>query len=230
MFIRAVHDVEKTQFEILSGLRKVHSNFHQNRIYPDLSSLIQLYETLHSIATHADTLEALVPKRLKELDLQTNSWVYEQSRLKDTDFEAIRELIVWALPHIQRAIEEGKTMFEFVDEHLEVEVVGILPTYLEEGYFFIPDNMTSRLHLVKYEVSIFTNANERFRSLKTTLVRSVNQSLVVQPAQSMKMELVEQFPELPNPATFHFQSELEFPFAETMLPVAKRRLLRRLYS
>lgn len=229
-FIRAVRDVERTQFEVLNALKQMHTNFHQNKIYPDLSALINLYDTLQHIAHNADTLESLVPKRLKELDMEQQSWLHEPSRLKDTDFEAIRDLIVWALPHIQRAIEEGKTMFEFVDENLAIEVVGILPSYLEEGYFFIPDNLTSSVHLIKYELSIFTNANERYRSLKTTLVKSVATNIILQPAQTLKHGLIEEFPEMPNPATFAFTTDLEFPFQETVLPVAKRRLLRRLYS
>ncbi len=230
LFIGAVHDVEKTQFQVMGGLKKIQSNFHQNRIYPDLSALIDLYGTLQSISQSADALEALVPKRLKDVDLQNNTAIYDQSRLHDSDFEHILELIVWALPHIQQTIEEGKTMFEFVDENLAVEVVGILPTYLEEGYFFVPDNASSKVHCIKYEVSIFTHANERYRSLKTTVMQSLQHSLVMQPAQSMKLDLMKQYPELPNPATYSFTTELEFPFHETILPVAKRRLLRCLYS
>jgi hypothetical protein len=229
-FIGAVRDVERTQFEVLNALKHIHTNFHQNKIYPDLSALIQLYDTLQHIAHNAETLESLVPKRLKELDVENQSWLHEPSRLKDSDFDSIRDLIVWALPHIQRAIEEGKTMFEFVDDNLAIEVVGILPSYLQEGYFFIPDNCSSQMHLIKYEVSIFTNANERYRSLKTTHIKSVTTTTILQPAQTLKHGLIEEFPEMPNPATFAFATDLEFPFQETMLPVAKRRLLRRLYS
>jgi cytochrome c-type biogenesis protein CcmE len=229
-FISAVHDVEKTQFQILSGLKKAESNFHRNRIYPDLAQLIELYGTLQNIAHSADTLEALVPKRLKDFDTNHKTWLYEPSELKASDFEIIRDLMLWALPHIQRTIEEGKTMFEFVDENLSVEVVGILPTYLEEGYVFVPDNATSSLYLIKYEVSIFTQANERYRSLKTTVLESVRRSIVLQPAETMKLQLIKQHPELPNPATYAFSTDLEFPFHETVLPVAKRRLLRCLYS
>jgi hypothetical protein len=42
--------------------------------------------------------------------------------------------------------------------------------------------------------------------------------------------LIAEHRELPNPATYLCQTELDFPFQETILPVAKRKLLRRLYS
>ncbi|MCU0424874.1 MAG: hypothetical protein MUF71_04530 [Candidatus Kapabacteria bacterium] len=229
-FIRAVNDTERTRFEVLNGLKTIRSNFHHNKIYPDLSTLVELFEGLQSITQSADNLRAKAHRSVKEVNLEERKVIYDETPISDTDFEQIRDLILWALPLIQDAIEEGKTMFEFVDENLALEVVGILPSYLEEGYIFVPDNATSLLHVLKYEISIFTGANEKYRSLKTSVVKTLRQSPIVKPIQSMKLDLVREFPELPNPATYSFETDLEFPFQETILPVAKRRLLRHLFS
>lgn len=229
-FVNAVHDTERTRFEVLNGLKTMRSNFHHNRIFPDLTALIELFNTLQSITQSADDLRTKAHRSIKDLNLEERKVIYEETPINDNDFEQIRDLMLWALPHLQDAIEEGKTMFEFVDESLALEVVGILPSYLEEGYLFIPDNASSMLHLIKYEVSIFTGAGERYRSLKTSVVKSLHQSSIMQPVQSIKLSLMQEFPELPNPATYSFETDLEFPFYETILPVAKRRLLRYLYS
>lgn len=229
-FIRAVDDSERTRFEILSGLKSIRTNFHHNRIFPDLSGLIELFESLQSITQSAEKLRTNAHRSIKDLNLEERKVIYDETPINDNDFEQIRDLIFWALPQIQDAIEEGKTMFEFVDENLALEVVGILPSYLEEGYVFIPDNTSSVLHLIKYELSIFTGADERYRSLKTSVIKSLRQSPIKQPVQSIKLDLMQEFPALPNPATYSFETDLEFPFHETILPVAKRRLLRYLYS
>lgn len=229
-FIRAVHDTERTRFEVLSGLKAIRTNFHHNKIYPDLSTLVELFEGLQSISESADNLRAKAHRSVKDVNLEERKVIYNETPISDNDFEQIRDLIAWALPLIQDAIEEGKTMFEFVDENLSLEVVGILPSYLEEGYFFVPDNTLSVLHLLKFEVSIFAGANEKYRSLKTSIVKTLRQSPIMQPIQSIKLDLVREFPALPNPATYSFDTDLEFPFQETILPVAKRRLLRHLYS
>lgn len=229
-FIRAIDDTERTRFEVLSGLKAIRTNFHHNKIYPDLSTLVELFEGLQSITQSADNLRAKAHRSVKDVNMDERKIIYDETPISDNDFEQIRDLIAWALPLIQDAIEEGKTMFEFVDENLSMEVVGILPSYLEEGYFFVPDNTASILHLLKFEVSIFTGANEKYRSLKTSVVKSLRQSPILQPIQSIKLDLVQEFPELPNPATYLFETNLEFPFQETILPVAKRRLLRHLYS
>jgi exonuclease V gamma subunit len=44
--------------------------------------------------------------------------------------------------------------------------------------------------------------------------------------QAIKLDLVEERRDLPNPATYFFETQLDFPFEETMLPVAKRKLMR----
>ena len=44
------------------------------------------------------------------------------------------------------------------------------------------------------------------------------------------LELIEANRDLPNPATYLFETDLDFPFNETILPVAKRKFLRGLYS
>jgi hypothetical protein len=230
MFIHAIQDMERTRFEILGGLQKIRTNFHHNKIYPDLAMLIDLHDSLQAITTNADALLRKPARTLKEIDFEERKLIYDDVSIQDENFSQIRELIDWAIPYIQTAMDEGATMFEFVEENLSLEVVGILPSYLEEGYAFVPDNSNGILHVIKYEVSIFTGVGEQYRSLKTNLVKSVPRSTILQPAQTLKMELVREYPELPNPATYSFDTDLDFPFQETILPVAKRRLLRHLFS
>lgn len=229
-FIHALHDVERTQFEILQGLKEVRTHFHRNKIYPSLSHLIDLQSSLQAILDNADSLRHKPTRTLTHINLEERRLIYDEHRIEDEHFAQIRDLIDWAMPHILTAIDEGSTIFEFVDENLALEVVGILPSYLEEGYVFVPDNTHQTLHLMKYEISIFTGAGEKYRSLKTSLVKSVEHSIIQQPAQVLKMELVQEHPELPNPATYAISTDLDFPFQETILPVAKRRLLRHLFS
>lgn len=230
MFIHAAQDFEASQYRILAELKRIQSSFSHNRIYPDLAQLIDLYSTLTSIAQTSETLREALPKRLSDIDIENKKLVYERLNSDRDSFAMIEELIHWALPKIQRAIEEGKTMYEFVDENMEVEVVGILPTYLEEGYCFVPDNKEQKIYLIKYEVSIFTSADERYRSLKTTVIETIDRRSIRDSVQSIKLDLVQRHRDLPNPATYNVETDLDFPFDETILPVAKRKLIQRLSS
>ncbi len=230
MFLGARKDYELSQYHILSGLQKVRREFSQNRIYPPLSDLIELIRTLRTITQGSQGIRSELPRRVIGFDMKTQRVLYEPMELDDDTLAAIEELINWALPRIQTAIEEGQTIFNFVDEHLELAEVGLLPSYTEEGYLLIPELKGRALHVVRYEVSILSGPDQNYRNLKTWTVRTLPMDdLGLTPAR-VKHDLIEQFQELPNPATYIVSTELDFPFAETILPVAKRKFIRRMYS
>ena len=230
MFIGAHHDYESSQFHILSGLQKIRTNFSQNKIYPPLAELIDLYTTLKKIASNSGGISQELPRRIKGIDLEAKKIIYEPIEPDRAHLRAIEELIHWALPHIQSAIEEGKTIYNFVDSNIKVEEVGILPSYVEEGYLLVPDLRGNLLHVIRYEVSIFTGADQHYRNLKTTSIKTIPLSSLDFSPGRVKLDLMASHRDLPNPATYFFATELDFPFQETMLPIAKRKLLRQIYS
>ena len=229
-FLSAGRDFEASRYRILDGLRHVRQEFTHNRIYPTLSELMELYATLRAITDNSSNLRDQLPGRITGLDLQSQRVIYQNEAFSNDDLVAVEELIRWAMPLMQRAIEEGQTIFNFVDDHLTLDHVGLLPSYVEEGYLLVPELQRGVLHVIQYEVSIFTSNNQRYRNLRTTSIKTVSLSELGMTAASLNMLLIAENRSLPNPATYIFQTDLDFPFAETMLPVAKRKLLRRLFS
>ena len=43
--------------------------------------------------------------------------------------------------------------------------------------------------------------------------------------ETIKQEIIKERTDLPNPATYHLDTELDFPFSETIMPVAKRKMI-----
>lgn len=230
LFTSAIDDFESAQYRILSNLQHARKQFANNRIYPYLGELIQIYGTLQTIVNSSEGLRDALPGRIKDVDLDSQEVVYEQPELEKDQMLAVEDLIQWALPYIQDAIDEGKTIFEFVEDNLHMEEVGIVPSYVQEGYLFVPDHENSDLHILQYTMSIFTGPNERYRSLRTSHVRSIRQQQVRHSPQTLKLSLMEERRDLPNPATYCFDFDLNFPYEETVLPVAKRKLIRYLFA
>jgi hypothetical protein len=230
LFTNAVHDFERAQYQILSNLQMVRQDFSNNRIYPHLGDLITMYGTLQTIIQHTDDLKDALPGKIKNVDLEAQEVIYEKEELETDQMQTVEELIQWALPHVKSAIDEGKTIFEFVEEHLQMEEVGIVPSYVQEGYLFVPDRENDQLHVLQYNLSIFTGTEERYRSLRTSHVKSVPEQGIRRSPQTIKLSLMEERKELPNPATYSFDSDIAFPYEATVLPVAKRKLMRYLFS
>lgn len=228
LFTQVKSDLEKRQYLVLAELKKISEHFQQNRIYPYLSELTELRRTLTDIKNRLEDLRDKFPKRIKNIDLVNRVIEHEVVFVDGSDLSKVEDLIAWALPLIEAKIEEGKAIFEYVDDEIKVTEVGILPNYVDEGYFFVPDNEEAKLLLFRYEMSIFQSADDQYRSLRTGLLKALNQGRALLSPNSIKLELIRENKELPNPATYSFLTDLDFPFNATIFPVVKRKLLLKL--
>ena len=74
-------------------------------------------------------------------------------------------------------------------------------------------------------MSIFEGSQEQLRSLNTEFVERVEKRPLYT-YERIKLDLLSRFKDMPNPATFLIFSKMKFPFAETLMPVAKRLFVK----
>ncbi len=228
LFTHVQSDFESSQYKVLAELKKISDDFQRNKIYPHLSHLIELHGTLSDILKRIRDLRNEFPKRIKKIDFVNQEIEHEVVFVAGSDLTKVEELIEWALPYIKAKIEEGKTIYEFVNEEIKLEEVGIIPNYIDEGYFFVPDNEESKLLLFQYEITVFESSQDSYRSLKTAFLKGLEQGQAHLSPNAIKLDLISQNKQLPNPATYAFNTDLNFPFRETIFPITKRKLLQQL--
>lgn len=226
LFTRVQDDYEKRQYIILAELQKISAEFQYYKIYPHLGMLVELRRTLNEVIERLSDLRNKFPKRISKIDWVNRTIEHDVVFVDGTDLAAVEELITWSLPQIEQVIQEGAAIHEFVEQDLLVEHVGILPNYRGEGYFFLPDNQKKKLKLFRFEVSIFQSADDEYRALKTKFLKALEQGRAELSPGSIKLDLIRQEKELPNPATYAFNTKLDFSFRQTILPVAKRKLMQ----
>lgn len=227
-FTEAVDDVERTQYKILDGLQSATKAFEKKCVYPHLGHLVRLHGTLLSVLERSEDLRTSKTGRISGIDWDEKEVLYEWPELEGAKMNVVEDLIRWALPHIRDAIEEGKAVFEHVEENLELETVGIMPSYVQEGYLMVPNREEGSLHVLRYTLSLVEGEGETHRALKTVHCKTVSQDFVDVDPSSVKLKLLKERRDLPNPATYFSNIDLQVPYQETLLPVVKRRLVRRL--
>jgi hypothetical protein len=230
LFTSAVDDVERTQYQILAGLQKAEAAFEEQRVYPHLGQLVQLHAALMTVLARTEDFRTPQTGRITGIDWDDESITYEWPELEDTEMSVVEDLIRWALPKIRSTIEEGRAVYEHVEENTALETVGIVPSYVQEGYLMVPERDADALHVLRYELSIIQEEGEKHRALRTSHCKTVAQSGVDVHPSSVKLDLLEERRDLPNPATYFSNTDLAVPYEETLLPVVKRRLIRRLAS
>lgn len=217
----AATDAEAARYRVLAGLKEAHTAFVRSLVYPHLADLIRLRRALRDLLDGVEHYREGRTGRIKGVD-----WESQEVLFDPPDGEApllAEDLAHWALPQLTKVIEEGRTLFEFVDEHAALEAVGVVPAYQDEGYLILPDE-AGNLFVLRYTMSALTGEDGKYRSLRTRPVAADLPPLA--PPRTWKVRLVERYPDLPRPATFRLDADVAFPLEATMLPIAKRKLLR----
>jgi hypothetical protein len=230
MFTQGTSDIESSQYNILAGIRNVANEFHHNRLYPSLAELVELTSVLETIQANREQYKTMLPRKLTGVDFENKTLTFDAVPGDAEAVERMFELVRWALPSLKELTEEGVAMFDFVSQNMNIEVVGIIPLYRDEGYAMIPDLKSDLYRIIRYELTLFTSESENYRALKTLEVESRAVGLVIEAPESVKLDLVQKHIDLPNPATFLVETDLDFPFDETVFPVAKRKLMKHLIS
>lgn len=228
LFVSAVDDVELSQYYLLGILKKFRIDLRSNKLYPALSELIEIGNLLSKIVNEKSNLERIFPQKSTDSSLQEKTEVVEDEHFA-SDINKVFDFINWAYPKVNEAITEGKAIYSFVKENMLIEEVGILPLYKNNGYFIIADNKDSSVQVYRYDIPFISTDMNSSASMQTSLVKTYERvNLNNNSGSHIKLDLIEKYNDLPNPATYNFEIDLDFPFAETILPVAKRRLLKKL--
>ena len=230
MFTNGAHDMEGARYRILAAVNAAAAQFRRNTLYPTLGDVIELTSILETIKENREQYSSVLPSRLTGVDFENKALKFDTVKADPEVIERMFELIEWAMPSLKCLTDEGVAVFDFVTQNLSINVVGIMPMYKDEGYAFIPDRKENIFHVLRYEMSLYSHQDDNYRAMKTVEVETRTLNDVIEAPESIKLKLVQDHKDLPNPATYLVETELDFPFESTILPVAKRKLMKVLIS
>ena len=212
----AAADPEAARYRVLSSLQQARRQFQRYRVYPHLGHLADVHAGLRALLSNADRVERSGAGPAIGVDWDEGRIVHAQPAAP-----LGVDLARWALPLVEETVEEGRALYEFAAAHAELAAVGLVPPYRAEGYLVF--RADDAIRALRYRISALTGRDGRYRSLETSPVEVVHDPLVT--PQAWKTTLAASAPDLPSPATFRLDADLDLPVDETLLPVAKRKLL-----
>jgi hypothetical protein len=218
-------DFELKKYTLLAYLQEIHRYFNENKLYPQLADIIFHYNNLAAFRENKKYLQEQFPKKLTGVQLEKLQILFEQMTEDDELMQQLEEIINYAAQEIQRTICNGTEIYEFVEDKLVIFPVGLVPLDSHEGYFFLSEGRRSDTRVYQYRLSFFEKHDEKYRSIRTEYIDSWSRNLV-NTYENIKAELIRLKTGLPNPAVYSIETELKFPVDETLLPIAKRSLVR----
>jgi len=224
-FAEGYIDFELKKYTLLAYLQEVNKCFNENKLYPQLADVIFHYNNIVSFRSNKKYLQEHFPKKLTGIQLQKLQLLYEQLIEDDDMMKELEDIIQYAAAKMQNAIANGTEIYEFIEDKISIAPVGIMPLEHNEGYFFLCGGNAVHTKVYQYRISIFERHSEKYRSIKTEHIDDWQRNMV-NTYQSIKAELIKNRTALPNPAVYAIETNLSYPIEETLLPVAKRSLVR----
>lgn len=224
-FAEGYIDFELKKYTLLSYLQQINKYFNENKLYPQLSDLIFHYNNIVAFRENKKYLEEHFPKKLTGVQIEKLQVLYEQMIADDELMRELEAIINYSADEMKTTISNGAEIYEFVEENLTITPIGIVPIDIQEGYFFLSAGKTRSTHVYQYRLSFFEKHDEKFRSIKTNYVEMMYRSMV-NTYENLKSELIKNRTDLANPAVYSIETELNFPVEETLLPIAKRCLVK----
>jgi hypothetical protein len=218
-------DFELKKYTLLAYLQEVNKYFNQNMLYPQLSDIIFHYNNLVAFRENKKFLQEQFPKKLTGMQIEKLQVLYEQMIGDDDLMQELEEIINYSVSEMQTAITNATEIYEFVENKLVIFPVGLIPLDINEGYFFLNEGTYSSTRVYQYRLSFFEKHDEKYRSIRTEYIHTWERNMV-NTYESIKSELIKTKTQLPNPAVYSIETELKFPVEETLLPIAKRSLVR----
>lgn len=218
-------DFELKKYTLLAYLQEVTSHFNENKLYPQLADIIFHYNNIIAFRENKKYLQEHFPKKMTGIQMEKLQLLYEQMIGDDELMQELEDIIHYSAGKMKNAIKNGTGIYEFVEDKIEITPVGLVPLDTQEGYFFLSSGNVSSTDVYHYRLSIFEKHDEKYRSIRTLFIDNWKRS-ISSTYEHIKSELITRWKDLPNPAVYSIETSLRFPVDETILPIAKRRLVK----
>lgn len=224
-FAEGYIDFELKKYTLLAYLHEINRYFNENKLYPQLGDVVFHYNNLLAFKENKQFLQQHFPKRLTAVNMEKLQILYEQMIADDELMEELESIMQYSLEKLNKTIREGTEIYEFVEEQLNIAPVGLIPLDVQEGYMLLSDGRFSDTLVYEYRLTIFERHDERYRGIHTEYISSYTRNLV-HTCNSIKTDLIRHRQHMPNPAVYAVETDLVFPVTETLLPIAKRCLVK----
>jgi hypothetical protein len=226
-FMEGYIDFELQKYRLLAYLQEVKRSFNQDKLYPQLADIVTHYNNLLAFQNNKRFLQEQFPKQLNMQSLQKMELAYEHILADDELMQELEHITNYALDAMKNTINDGVELYDFVESRLQIEPVGIMPLYKNEGYVLMRYGTYKEVRVYNYSITLFEHKDAKYRGIRMAFVDTRKKDLA-NTYEQIKLDIIRSIRTLPNPAVYKVEFPLSVPFDETLLPVAKRVLVKHL--
>lgn len=218
-------DFELQKYRLLAYLQEVEACFKDAKLYPQLSDLIFHHNNLVAFRANKRILQDGFPRRIDEVNLRRAELLYEKLLADDALMAELEDIAAYAEGRMKPTLSKGTSLYDEVEEGLEISPVGINPPYGSEGYLLLQWGGSRETRAYSYTITLFEHEQARYKGLRMQYVASYPQGVGNTP-ESIKQSIIRERSALHSPAMYAIRTNLRLPLDETILPVARRSFMK----
>jgi len=222
-------DWESNQYKILIKVREWLANFNKNKLFPSIEEAIQLNLALEDLLRENIECKLWFDNEIRSHQVNERVVVYEKAHQIGNQLDKLLNFIDWTLQLNRPVLEEGRIIKNFVEDNLRISRVSkIEKNYHGKGYYCLPDNKNGILNTYLYEIIWDWSEENLYQRIQSQLVNSVPQSETQHLVKEWVTNFINLSGDLHQAVAYVFETDLDFPYEETIFPIAEEKLLKHL--
>ena len=218
-------DWEMNQYTLLSRVKEWESHFRKIRLYPYINDSIELHYKLADILQENLESKWWLEREAGQRVDDERIIGYEKAQQVSEQLNQLLSFVEWALRINRPIMEEGLILKEFIEDNLTIKPLSSEPNFRGKGYFSLTDNKKMVFNIYLYDLEWGWTDDEPEHTLNIKLVRSIPLTIVDSSEEELMRDFIEYSQPLYKPVAYIFKNELDFPYEETIYPVAEEKLL-----
>ncbi len=222
-------DWESSEYVILSKIKEWSSELHRNKLFPAIEESIQLNLALEDILHENIECKLWFDDQIQMREINERFAVYEKANQIGRQLDKLLYFIEWALKLNKPVLEEARIIKGFVEENLFINKFSTVEkNYHGKGYFTLPDNRNEILNVYLYEIFWDWSHEDLYQKLQSNLVRSIPMKSIENPLEQIMLSLINNSQDMFEPVVYYMETDLDFPFMDTIYPIAEEKLIKHL--
>lgn len=216
-------DFEIKQYQLFAYLQHVSKNFEAEKLYPHFDELRKQKDVLSSFLNEFKHFQCTAEQEVTGIDLASQRLLFSSALAKNESSKVLEDVASFALPYIEQNYNYATVKLEQLLATIDFEPIGVLPTYVNEGYAFLYIEERSQVDIFKYSVR-----HIQFEPIAPLEISFLGRKVLrlSETFSNLKLELTKNFRDLPNPAAFLLRPMRLLPTQETLIPLFKKRLFQ----
>ncbi len=220
-------DWESNQYKILIKVREWLMNFNKNKLFPSIEEAIQLNLALEDLLRENIECKLWFDNEIRGQQVNERVIVYEKAHQVGNQLDKLLNFIDWALQLNRPVLEEGRIIKNFVEDDLEIKRISSTEkNYHGKGYYSLPNNKKGVLNIYLYEIMWDWSQENLYQQINSQLVKSIPQSAIHNSIEEMITNFIHYSQDLHEPVAYILETDLDFPYEETIFPIAEDKLLK----